>query len=204
MNSEKEIPKQDQNEAEEKKTSKTVKKASKKKSKKQPKKTVEKSGTASKKRGAPSEYPIKIQPYLSDIAKYHRCGVTEGQLAEYYGVGKTSWAKYKKENPEFKETLYKANQDFKTDLCNKSYELAMGYEYTEETTVTLKDTKGNVTGTKTTVHKRHAKADAGMLQFLLINRFSDEFARDPQMVALRKKALELAEQGKLSANMEEI
>ena len=36
-----------------------------------------------------------------------------------------------------------------------------------------------------------------MIQFLLINRFTDDFARDPQIVALRKKALELAEQGKL-------
>ncbi len=204
MNSEKEIAKQYQSEVDEKTTAKAVKKISQKKLKKVQKNVAEKGEAETKKRGVPSEYPIKIQPYLSDIAKYHRCGVTEGQLAEYYGVGKTSWAKYKKENPEFKETLYKANQEFKTALCNKSYELAMGYDYTEETTVTLKDKQGKITGTKTTVHKRHAKADAGMLQFLLINRFSEEFARDPQTIALRKKALELAEQGKVAPDMESI
>ena len=157
-----------------------------------------------KKRGSPSLYSEKVLPYLSDIEKYKRCGVTEGQLAEYYHVGKTSWAKYKKDYPEFAELLYRAEQEFKTNLVNRSYQVAMGYEYTEETTVTLKDTNGNVTGTKTTVQRKYAKADAGMLQFLLINRASDEFARDPQVLELRRQALKLAEQGKISPNMEGI
>lgn len=204
MNSEKEIAKQSDETECEKSPSKRGSNYIKKDLKKRSKRSSPTREDEPKKRGVPSEYPTKILPYLSDIKKYARCGVTEGQLAEYYGVGKTSWAKYKKENPEFAETLSEAKREFKTDLCNKSYEVAMGYEYEETTTVTLKDTKGNVTGTKTTVHKRFAKADAGMLQFLLINRFSDEFARDPQMVALRKKALELAEEGKLSTNMEGI
>lgn len=197
MNSEKEMPKQEEKQQGEKVPAKSTKSKPKKGAETKKKQASREAGAAPKKRGVPSEYPIKIQPYLSEIGKYARCGVTEGQLAEYYGVGKTSWAKYKKENPEFDETLSVAKREFKTDLCNRSYEVAMGYDYTEETTVTVKDTKGNVTGTKTTVHRRHAKADAGMLQFLLINRFSDEFARDPQVLALRKRALELAEAGKV-------
>ena len=204
MNSEKEIAKQSERSEDEVKPEKRGSNYIKKDLKKRTKKQSEKTDDTPKKRGVPSEYPTKILPYLSDIKKYARCGVTEGQLAEYYGVGKTSWAKYKKEYPEFAETLSEAKREFKTDLCNKSYEVAMGYEYEETTTVTIKDTDGKVTGTKTTVHKRHAKADAGMLQFLLINRFSDEFARDPQMVELRKKALELAEEGKTAPNMEGI
>ena len=150
-----------------------------------------------KKRGCPSEYANKVKPYLDDIARYARCGVTEGQLCEYYGVGKTSWAKYKKENPELAETLCKAKQEFKTELINNAYKVAMGYEYTEETTEEVKDKNGAVIGTKTKRYVRFAKPDAGMIQFLLINRFKEDFARDPQIVALRKKALELAEQGKL-------
>ena len=75
---------------------------------KNPRKNNAGSGTSEggeKKRGCPSEYANKVKPYLADIARYARCGVTEGQLCEYYGVGKTSWAKYKKENPELAETL---------------------------------------------------------------------------------------------------
>jgi len=95
------------------------------------------------KRGQKDEYDNKVKPYLSDIAKYHRCGVTEGQLAEYYDVGKTTWAKYKKEHPEFSETLLKAKQQLKTDLINQSFKVAMGYEYEEEKTETYFDKNGN-------------------------------------------------------------
>ena len=153
-----------------------------------------------KKRGATSQYANKVKPYLADIERYVRCGVTEGQLCEFYGVGKTQWAQYKKNNPELTEILYKAKNALKTDLINKSFEVAMGYDYTETTTVEYKDKNGNVTGSKTTTYKRHAKADGNMIQFLLINRFPDEYARDPQAIELRKKALELAARGVIPAD----
>lgn len=155
-----------------------------------------------KKTGTESQYDKKVKPFLADIARYSRCGVTEGQLCEYYGVGKTAWAEYKKNNPELTEILCKAHRELKTDLVNQSYKVAMGYEYTETTTVEYKDDKGNVTGSKTTTHKKYAKADGGMLQFLLINRYPTEYARDPQVIELRKRALELAEQGKLPPDAE--
>ena len=43
-----------------------------------------------------------------------------------------------------------------------------------------------------------------MIEFLLINRFSDEFARDPKMVELRQRALELQAEGKIPPNAEGI
>ena len=53
----------------------------------------------------------------------------------------------------------------------------------------IKDADGNITGTKTKIVKRYARADAGMIQFLLINRYPEDFARDPQVLSLRKEAL---------------
>ena len=198
------MPKHPENPVVDGETPKTPKKQTKKTPKKTSKKTPKKASEAKKKRGVPCEYDNKVLPYLKDIEKYARCGVTEGQLAEYYHVGKTSWAKYKKDYPEFAEILCKAKRECNTDLINRAYQVAMGYEYEEETTVTIKDKAGNVTGTKTTKHKRFARADGGMLQFLLINRNPDEFARDPQILEPRRKALELAEQGKTSPDMEGI
>ena len=163
--------------------------------KKKPKTTA--TTTEKKKRGAPSQYGNKVKPYLADIERYVRCGVSEGDLCEYYGVGKTQWAQYKRDNPELTETLLRAKEHCKEDLLDNAYRVAMGYEYYEETTDEVKDLDGKVIAYKTKRYKRYAKPDAGMLQFLLINRYSAEFARDPQMVALRKKALELAEQGKM-------
>ena len=151
-----------------------------------------------KKRGTPSEYPNKVKPYLSDIERYIRCGVTEGQICEYYGVGRTQWAQYKKENSELTETLFRAKQAFQVELVNKAYETAMGYYYEEVYTTVIKDKDGNKTGEKINTRKRYSPPDAGMIQFLLINRFKAEFARDPHAVELRKMALELAKEGKLS------
>lgn len=183
------MPKQNQ------KTTKTA--AVKKQTAKKPVKKPDATAAEKKKRGAPSQYAYKVQPYMADIERYVRYGVTEGDLCNYLGVGKTQWAQYKRDNPELTETLLRAKESCKEDLLDNAYRVAMGYEYVETTTEEIKSNEGVVIGHKTKTYKRYAKPDAGMLQFLLINRFSSEFARDPQMVALRKKALELAEQGKL-------
>ena len=198
------MPKQPKNTDVKEKDVKTNRKKEVKKASAVKKLRQKNSDNEKKKRGSPSLYKEKILPYLKDIERYIRCGVTEGQLASYYNVGKTSWAKYKKDYPEMDETVNKAKTEFKTEIICRAYEVAMGYEYTETTTVEEKDNEGKVIGEKTTTYKKYAKADAGMLQFLLINRISDEFARDPQVLKLRQKALELAEQGKIPPNMEGI
>ena len=172
------------------------KKPPKKTTKKQPAKTAKTAATGEKKkRGSPSQYANKVLPYLADIERYVRYGVTEGDICAYYGVGKTQWAQYKKDNPELTETLLRAREAQKDDLLNNAYRVAIGYYYEEtHTTTVIIDGKPH---TKTYTDRKYAKPDAGMIQFLLINRFSGEFARDPQAVELRKKALELAKDGKL-------
>lgn len=171
----------------------TAKKPSEKKPKKPPAKPAETG--EKKKRGAPSQYANRVLPYLADIERYVRYGVTEGDICAYYGVGKTQWAQYKKDNPELTETLLRARESQKGDLLNNAYRVAMGYHYEEtHTTTVIIDGKPH---TKTYTDRKYAKPDAGMIQFLLINRFNGEFARDPQAVELRKKALELAKDGKI-------
>lgn len=188
------MPKQSKNDDLKKDVEKTTKKQPLKRAKNRPKTTPKSDG---KKRGAKSQYENKVKPYLEDIARYTRCGVTEGQLCSYYDVSKTQWAEYKHKFPELTETLKKAKEQFKTELVNTAYKVANGYEYIEIKTVEEKDPSGTITGTITTTQKRYAKPDPAMIQFLLINRFFDDFARDPQATALRKRALDLAEQGKL-------
>lgn len=191
------MPKQTRNAANSDAAKKTTKKAAKKPpAKKTVKKADASADTAEKgKRGAKSQYANRVLPYLTEIERYVHYGVTEGDICKYYGIGKTQWAQYKKDNPELSETLYRAREAQKEDLIDNAYRVAMGYHYVEtETSTVMIDGKP----CKKTVEKRkYAKPDTGMLQFLLINRFTAEFARDPQMVALRKKALELAEQGKI-------
>ena len=180
------MPKQTRNDPEKKKTATKGKKqpvkAQKKTAAKPP---AEAENTAEKgKRGAKSQYANKVLPYLADIERYVRCCVTEGDICKYYGVGKTQWAQYKKDYPELTETLLRARESAKQDLLDNAYRVAVGYYYEEtHTTTVIIDGKPCK---KTYIDRKYAKPDAGMIQFLLINRYSGEFARDPQAVELRK------------------
>lgn len=144
----------------------------------------------------------KSTTFLEDITRYYACGVTEKQLYTFYGVGKTQWTRYKKENPELTDALSKAKVQFSVGLVNKAYQIAIGYDYEETKVVEYFDANGVVTGKKVTTAHLHAKADAGMLKFLLINRFPDEWANDPQILELRQKALEMAKASNLPIDAE--
>lgn len=190
------MPKQSRNNEKSTASKKAPKKTSKKPPAKKPVKTVETAADTDEngKRGAKSQFANKVLPYLADIERYIHYGVTEGDICKYYVVGKTQWAQYKKDYPELTETLCLAREAQKGDLIDNAYRVAMGYYYEEvETSTVMIDGKPCI---KTKTVRKYSKPDAGMIQFLLINRFTAEFARDPQAVELRKKALELAEQGK--------
>lgn len=193
------MPKQSRNDEKSPTSKKTTKKTSKKPPAKKPVAAADTTADNAEKgkRGAKSQYANKVLPYLEDIERYIHYGVTEGDICDFYGVGKTQWAEYKKKYPELTETLLRARAAQKKDLLDNAFRVAIGYEYEEEYTEEIKDKNGVVIGSKTRKQKKYAKPDAGMLQFLLINRYTAEYARDPQAVELRKKALELAEQGKL-------
>lgn len=128
----------------------------------------------------PNKYETNIKPYLTDIKKYREHGVTEEQLYTYYGVGKTQWTKYKKTYSELSELLCSGLKTYKMNLVNRANEIAEGYYYEESTTTTTKDNEGNVLSVTTKVHKKYAKADSNMMQFLLINRFPKEFSKQPK------------------------
>jgi hypothetical protein len=146
-------------------------------------------------------YAEKVAPFLADIKRYVAHGVTEKQLCEYYGVGRTAWAEYKKRYPELTETLLRAREELHTELVNRAYQVAIGYEYKETTQVEYTDENGDVKSGKTTTVTRYAKADPGMLQFLLINRFPSEYSRDPQVLKVREETLELKK--RLAENTDE-
>lgn len=191
------MPKQSRNDEKSTEAKKAPKKSSKTAKTRAAEKPPAKAAATTEKgkRGAKSQYANKVLPYLSDIERYIHYGVTEGDVCKYYGVSKTQWAQYKKDYPELTETLYRAREAQKGDLIDNAYRVAMGYYYEEIETTTVTINGKQYPKTKTV--RKYAKPDAGMIQFLLINRFSGEFARDPQAIELRKKALELAKDGKI-------
>lgn len=157
-----------------------------------------------KNKSKPTKYDELIKPHLEEIKRYVSHGVTEEEVRNFYGVGKTMWYEYKKRYSELNELLFNAKQICRVNLLNRAFEVANGYEYTETTTEEVKDKDGNITGTKTKVVKRYARADAGMIQFLLINRYPEDFARDPQASNLRKESLKNKDRDSNDKNNNEV
>ncbi len=144
-------------------------------------------------RGRKTIYPTKIKPYLEEITDRLGKGPTEEDLAKFYGISYASWKNFKRDYPEFRKAIEKGKEEQKFNLVCSAFKSAMGYEYEEVTTITEK--RGEDVMVRKTIAKKHARPDSGMLQFLLINRFYNEFLKDPHAIALRKEALELQKKG---------
>jgi hypothetical protein len=144
-------------------------------------------------RGRKGLYETKIKPFLEDIKTQLGQGPSEEDLAKFYDISYASWKNYKRDHKEFREIIEKSKDRQKFDLICNAFKVSMGYEYTETTVVTEK--RGEDITIRKTVATKYARPDSGMLQFLLINRFYNEFAKDPHAVALRKEALALQKKG---------
>ena len=144
-------------------------------------------------RGRKTIYPTKIEPYLKEIRDRIGNGITEKDLAKFYEVSSASWKNFKRDYPEFRKAIEKGKEEQKFNLVCSAFKAAMGYEYEEITTITEK--RGEYVMVRKKVARKHARPDGGMLQFLLINRFYNEFLKDPHAIALRKEALELQKKG---------
>ncbi len=137
-----------------------------------------------------SQYSKTIKPELDNIEKYCRCGVTEKQLQAFYKISKSQWQKYKKQYNELQNAINAGNAVFKTELVNKSYELAIGFTYEEETKQYARGEDGQEILVSRKVTTKYIKPDPNILMWLLINRFPNEYARDPQTLQLKRDALE--------------
>lgn len=139
------------------------------------------------KRGRKGKYQTHIAPHLTEILELCKT-LTEQQIAEHFGVGYSTFMEYKKQYPELQETLIKGRKNLVADLRSKLIEKAMGYEYTEtETTIE------NGVVTKEVTKNKKASPDVAALNLLLKNYDKENWANDPQSLAIRKQELALRE-----------
>lgn len=135
------------------------------------------------------EYNERVKPYLEKMIDYVSHGCTEKDVYEAYGIGKTTWFRYKKEHPELKELLYKAKKFAEIELVNLAYKLAKGYFVEERTEKTIQTDEGEQT--IVTIKNKYIKPEADILKFLLINRYPEDWQNDPTATDLRKEMMEL-------------
>lgn len=161
-------------------------------------------------KGRPNKYKTHVEPYL-DKVKEMALVMNEEQIAKTLNVGTTAFYDYKKKYPELREALKKGRRELVYELRSTLIQRAKGYDYTETKTVTEKlkvpenvraalistgvkpEDIDNAKIIKTEVMKKHLHPDIAALNLALKNYDKENWANDPQMLALREKELALRE-----------
>lgn len=142
------------------------------------------------KRGRKNAYERCIKPRFNDILEWLRSGATERQIASNLNVAYSTFNKYKAEVEEFSELLKKGRESLVIELRGALVKRALGYEYTEGKTVERIEPDGSVTIVKESYTKQ-ALPDVAASNLCLKNYDRENWANDPQTLALRKEELEL-------------
>lgn len=139
----------------------------------------------------PCNYNKLIEPYLDDIAQM-ALTMSEQQIAETLGVGYSTFKRYKRDYKPLQDALKRGRKALVIELKSTLIEKAKGFDYLETKTIKERDkTTGKLEVTRVEENKKHATPDVAALNLLLKNYDKDNWANDPQALALRKQELEL-------------
>lgn len=138
-------------------------------------------------RGRPNKYFTHIQPRLEEISKLCLT-MTEKQIAEFMGVGYSSWCDYKNKYSELSDALKKGREHLVYELKSTLIKKAKGFQYSEKKII-----KEHGKVVREEEYIRSSLPDVAALNLLLKNYDKDNWSNDPQMLKLREKELELKE-----------
>lgn len=125
-----------------------------------------------RKTGRPTDY---LPEYNRQVELAARAGFIDTDLAELLGVSEATLNNWKKEHPEFLESI-KRGKDVADDKVEKAlYDRALGYSHPD---VHISNYKGDVTETEIT---KHYPPDPVSMIFWLKNRRKDRW-RDKQEI----------------------
>jgi len=141
-----------------------------------------------KKGGRPNKYYTHIEPRLDDIRKLCLT-MTDKQIAQIMGVGWSTFKHYKSIHKDLQDAIKRGRDDLVTELKSTLIKKAKGYMYEE--TETIYEHGKEV---KKVVKSKYAQPDTGASHLLLKNYDKENWANDPQMLAIRKEELELRKQ----------
>lgn len=137
------------------------------------------------KRGRPNKYETHVKPRLKEVEEF--CTrMTEKQIAETLGVGYSAWREYKNKYPALKAVLKRGREMLVSDLRSTLIRRAKGYTYTE---TKVEKEAGRVV--KTVITQKSMPPDVAALNLLLKNYDRDNWANDPQTLALKRDELEM-------------
>lgn len=119
---------------------------------------------------AAGKYETHVKPKLLLIEAWARDGLTDKMIATNLDISEDSFYKYKKEHPEFSESLKRGKEEIDVMVENALLKSALGYEYDEEELTKMGDI---------VTLRKQAHPNTTALIFWLKNRKSKEW-RDKQ------------------------
>lgn len=145
--------------------------------------------------GRKCKYETLVKPYLEDINKKVRQGVTEEQIAKSLGICVASLNNYRNKYPEFAKALSKdKGKEVLEKLINAGIESAIGYFKENETTVVIIDEDGKPSKRQKTITKTWYPPNPSLNQFYVKNYGKDDgFVSDPLDYELKKAKHDLDE-----------
>lgn len=148
------------------------------------------------KRGAKGKYEQLVKPYLQEINKKVREGVTEEAIAKSLGISVASLNNYRNKHKEFAEALSKdKGADVLNELVNAGIEAAKGYYKENETTVIILDEDGKPTKKQRTITKQWYPPNQALNTFYVKNLGKEKgYTNDPLEYEMRKAKQELDEE----------
>ncbi len=162
------------------------------------------------KRGRKSKYETHVKPYFAEIQEWCRT-MTEVQIAQKLGVGKSAFHEYKTKFPELAECLKNGRKLLVADLRSALIKKAIGYDYAEKKVITERvkwpeelykvlleagltpEQIERADLIKTEVSHKKMAPDVAAINLALKNYDPENWANDPQVLALKKRELELRE-----------
>lgn len=133
----------------------------------------------------PDKYKKNVEPHLNEIPELATY-MTEQQIAETLKVSYSAFREYKKKHPELMQALKDGRAELVKDLRSILIKRAKGFQY-EESKEIIED------GVVIREEKYHKASlpDVASLNLLLKNYDSENWANDPQMIAIRREEIEL-------------
>lgn len=81
----------------------------------------------------PAGRPIKYKKEYADLAhKFALLGLTDKQMAEFFGVSEKKFHDWKKEHPQFLQSITRGKEIADATVAKSLYQRALGYSHPEE------------------------------------------------------------------------
>ena len=142
--------------------------------------------------GRKSKYETCVKPYLEEINKKIREGITESEIAKALGISVATLNNYKADHEELRKALSQnKGADVLQDLVNSGIKAATGYWVENETTTYGRDEDGNIVVKSVTKNKVWIPANPTLHKFYVLNYGKEQgFTADPLEYELKKQKAE--------------